>query len=154
MDKNRLICHRANLWGADAKRENKIEAIKECISLGFDVEIDLRFYRNKFYLGHDERQESIPFDLLQKLKNKLWIHCKDLEALHELNGSKLNYFWHDKDQYTLTSKKTIWTFPNQKVTDNCVIVCQTLEETNKYLKSSAYKVCTDFIDIKLASSQS
>jgi hypothetical protein len=145
MDKNRLICHRANLWGADLNRENKIVAIKECIAMGFDVEIDLRFYRTKFYLGHDERQESIPYDLLLKWKKRLWIHCKDLESAHELHGSKLNFFWHDKDPYTLTSHKHIWTYPNQKVLDSCVIVCQTLEETNKYLKSLAYKICTDFV---------
>lgn len=143
--KKRLICHRANICGADKARENKIDAIKECIKLGYDVEIDITFYKNKFYLGHDERQEVVDIKFLKKWKNRLWIHCKDLASLHNMTKNKLNYFWHQNDDYTLTSKNIIWTYPNKKVTDKCVIVCQNLKETKKYIKSNAFKICTDYV---------
>ncbi len=34
----------------------------------------------------------------------------------------LNFFWHENDKYTLTSKNFIWTYPGEKTGGNSIIV--------------------------------
>ena len=51
--------------------------------------------------------------LIENYYNKLWIHCKNMDALSQLNeldpsGLKLNYFWHENDLGVLTSRGYIW----------------------------------------------
>ena len=48
------ISHRGNIFGPNKIEENKIEYINHAVKLGFDVEIDVWFYKNNYYLGHDE----------------------------------------------------------------------------------------------------
>ena len=50
----RIIAHRANLYGKEKEKENRIEQMELCIENGYDVEIDLRIINNEIYLGHDE----------------------------------------------------------------------------------------------------
>ena len=53
------------------------------------------------------------------------------------------YFWHERDSYTLTSKNFIWTFPNKLVVEKSVIV-----DNNKKWRSKdydCYGVCSDYI---------
>ena len=109
----KLISHRGNLEGPNPERENHPDYIMEAIQAGYDVEIDVWFKDGKFYLGHDEPQYLFPYDLLNGYYNKLWIHCKDMESLSNLNeldsnGSKLNYFSHENDLGVLTSRGYIW----------------------------------------------
>ena len=51
--------------------------------MGFDVEIDLRFYNSKLYIGHDEAQNELD---LKKISNtsKVWFHCKDIESMEAI----------------------------------------------------------------------
>ena len=77
-----LISHRGNLNGPNAKDENKPEYIKEALSKDFDVEVDVRNYNNKLYLGHDEPLYEVNESFL--LNKKLWCHAKDANALEEL----------------------------------------------------------------------
>lgn len=142
---HRLISHRANLNGPDKNRENKLEYICECLEIGLDVEIDVHFINNQYYLGHDYKQEIIHLDFMNKWQNNLWIHAKNLEALFQLAKTNLNFFWHEKDKYTLTSKNYIWTYPRQKTTEMSIIVCQNYAETQQYIHKCLYKICTDFI---------
>lgn len=109
----KLISHRGNLNGPNPERENHPDYIYEAIQAGYDVEIDVWVVNNKFMLGHDEPQYEFPFDLFNNFHNKLWIHCKDMESLSNLNeldptGSKLNYFSHENDLGVLTSRGYIW----------------------------------------------
>jgi len=109
----RLISHRGNLNGPNPERENHPDYIFEAILEGYDVEIDVWFVDGKFKLGHDKPQYDFPFDLLNNYYSKLWIHCKDMDSLSQLNeldsnGSKLNYFSHENDLGVLTSRGYIW----------------------------------------------
>ena len=62
------------------------------------------------------------------------------------NTSGYNYFWHQDDDYTLTSKKYIWAYPGKSYTHNTVIVMpewnnmvwDTLRVTN------CHGICTDY----------
>ena len=55
----KIIAHRANINGPSSKNENTTYQIEKCIKLGFDVEIDIRVIKGKFYLGHDKATQII-----------------------------------------------------------------------------------------------
>ena len=62
-----LISHRGNISGKNSKLENNPDYIIEAKKKGFDVEVDVWFKNNKFYLGHDYPK----FEVKQKfLKQK------------------------------------------------------------------------------------
>jgi glycerophosphoryl diester phosphodiesterase len=148
----KIIAHRGNIDGPNPLTENHPDTIDQAISMGFDVEIDIRYdrYDNKLYLGHDDPQYVVDWYWLAQRMEKLWIHCKNIEALYEfVHGTGgYNYFWHQTDDFTLTSKNYIWTYPGKSYTSSSVIV---MPET--YLKDdqltdliayNCYGVCTDY----------
>jgi len=113
----KYISHRGNLTGPEPEKENKISTIESVLNKGFDCEIDVRFIDNKFYLGHDDIQEEVSIKWLNQ--RGLWIHCKNIEALIELQQYKyINSFWHQEDQYTLTSHGYIWVYPTEYIPQN------------------------------------
>ena len=63
-----LISHRGNIDGKVIDYENNPDYIDKAIFLGYDVEIDLRFFNNNYYLGHDECQYKIDMKWLLKEK--------------------------------------------------------------------------------------
>lgn len=107
-----LISHRGNIDGKNSNLENSPEYILKAIQAGYDVEVDLWVDGAKLALGHDEPQFNINLDWLIEFKDRLWIHCKNLEAVSFLNtcnhSEELNYFWHEDDKVTLTSQNYIW----------------------------------------------
>jgi|TARA_R110000782_G_scaffold28656_1_gene71711 hypothetical protein len=141
----KLISHRGNLEGPNPERENHPDYIYEAIQAGYDVEIDIWFVDGKFKLGHDEPQYDFPFDLFSNFYTKLWIHCKNIEALSQLNnldsnGSKLNYFFHESDLGVLTSKGYIWS------TNQCERGILVMPETfNQETNENTFGVCSDYI---------
>lgn len=146
----KIIAHRANINGSNFASENRLSQIKKCIELGYDIEIDIRFLNNKLYLGHDNPQEIICEDVLFEIKERCWIHCKNLEAINYFNkfGIIYNYFWHENDKYTLTSKGFIWTYPGGSLCQNSICVMPELELPQNNLSNLKQKnfagICTDF----------
>jgi len=147
----RLIAHRANLNGPDLLTENSPHQIVHCIEQGYDVEIDVRYDPKTgwLWLGHDEPQYSVTWWWLAGKSDHLWIHCKDLTTLHEFssNTSGYNYFWHQDDDYTLTSKQYIWAYPGKTYTKNTVIVMPEWNNMNwdKLKVTNCYGICSDYI---------
>jgi hypothetical protein len=135
----KIICHRANLNGKDEKRENKLWAIKDCLSKNYDVEIDIHCINNKLFLGHDQPDEKIDIFFLKKHKKKLWIHTKNIEAVlfFSNNNLDLNWFWHENDKITLTSRKIPWCYPDTYIETGVSVVL----EYKKIPK--IFGVCTD-----------
>ena len=143
----RIIAHRGNINGPKPQYENKPSYIANAIQQGYDCEIDVWFENDKFVLGHDEPQYDFPFELLETYYNKLWIHAKNWEAFIKLRdidriGTHLNYFWHQTDDYVLTSKGFIWTFPEKSLSYNSICVMPEKHKTKPVL--SCYGVCTDY----------
>jgi hypothetical protein len=118
------IAHRGNLNGPNPEKENEPSYIVSAINQGFDCEVDLWRTESGFFLGHDEPQYEIKDSFLFELSDKLWIHCKNLEALTFVSkeASTLNGFWHQEDDFTLTTKGYIWTYPNRPTTDRSILV--------------------------------
>lgn len=112
----KLIAHRGNINGPNIETENTLDQIEYCINLNFDVEIDLWKVDNKLYLGHDNPVIIVSKDFLLEYKDFLWIHCKNLNALEYMRiyfYDYFNYFWHENDQFTLTSQNYIWSYPEK-----------------------------------------
>jgi hypothetical protein len=140
------IAHRGNINGINKGRENTVEYILEAINKGFDCEIDVRYIDNKLYLGHDTPDYEINLAFLLNNSSKLWVHCKNLEALNYLIDYKeLNIFWHQNDDYTITSKGYIWAYPHKETLNNCIIV---MPEWHNYvdLNSNCKGICSDFVE--------
>jgi hypothetical protein len=142
----KLISHRGNISGPNPERENQPEYIFEALQAGYDVEVDVWFENGKFMLGHDKPQYEFPFELLDKNYPKLWIHCKNMEALSTLNildqnGDKINYFMHENDLGVLTSKGYIW---STALFDRGILVMP--EIFNKEPNEKTLGVCSDYIE--------
>ena len=144
-----LIAHRALFEGPDSEKENHPEQIDRALASGFDCEVDLWRVDGKCYLGHDA--PTYPVDTAFLETRNLWIHAKNLHALHFLTyTSGLHYFWHENDAYTLTSKNYIWTYPGKPLTKDSITVLPELHDpTFESLDMSCFGICSDFVlDIK------
>jgi hypothetical protein len=142
----KLISHRGNINGPDISRENSPLYIIEALNLGYDVEIDLWAKDNILFLGHDKPQYKIENSFIENNKDNLWIHCKNLEALYvcQFILKDIHYFWHQSDDYTLTSKNIFWTFPGKDLTPNSVLVTFDDLDLNT-IGSNVYGVCTNYL---------
>lgn len=138
-----LISHRGNIQGKNPEKENLPEYIDTAILSGYDVEIDFRVIEGVLFLGHDEPQYEIDEKWLnQRIKN-LWIHCKNLEAIEWFNFSDdFNYFWHENDTLTLTSKRYIWAYPGKQPIINSIAVMPEIYTDNL---DFCLGVCSDYI---------
>lgn len=97
-----LISHRGNINGEKPELENSPDYILSAIELGYDVEIDVRVVKDKIYLGHDNSEYEVSLRWLDNLSERLWVHCKNIEAieLFTMTDNNLNYFWHQEDKVT------------------------------------------------------
>ena len=140
-----LISHRGNLIGPNPDLENNPDHITKNVLPKFNCEVDLRFdvEKHKFYLGHDFNQYEIEFAWLEENSEKLWIHCKDFFSLNHLinTPSNLNYFWHENDSFTITSKGYIWTYPNSKFYGNKSVNVDLNKHIKKQNSKSTYVWC-------------
>ena len=136
----KLIAHRGNIEGRQKLLENHQNYISNTINQGFDAEIDV-WITDGVYFGHDKPEYKSSMNFLVANSDKLWIHCKNLKALETLNGIEcLNVFWHQKDDYTLTSKGYIWTYPKKEVCDKSVLVTP---DARKYSGPTCFGLCSD-----------
>ena len=144
----KLIAHKGNVNGPNPSTENTPQQIEWCIENGYDVEIDVRYNveKDKFYLGHDESKYEINWWWLAGKLEHLWIHCKDLTTLHEFtsNTSGYNYFWHQGDDYTLTSKGHIWAYPGKAYTKNTVVVVPE-NDVLEDVTGECYGICSAYV---------
>jgi len=135
-----LISHRGNLFGKKTKQENHPEYILDALSNGYNVEIDVWFKNKKFYLGHDKPQHIVTKKFL--LNKKLWCHAKNADAIYMLDKIKAHYFWHQKDDYTLTSKGIMWVYPGKKLFKRSICV---LLKKNFFMPKNCLGICSDYI---------
>ena len=139
-----LISHRGNINGKNVERENHPTYIDEAIALGYDVEIDIWMIEGVILLGHDEPQYGVTQHWLNERYSKLWIHCKNIEAMEWFDSiGNFNYFWHENDTMTLTSHDWIWVYPGKQPIKNSIAV---MPETHKEDTSQCIGICSDYIE--------
>ena len=151
----KLIAHRGNQFGKNPELENEPNYVDSAIFAQYDAEIDLWFIDGEPFLGHDSPQYKISYDWLVYRCEFLWIHCKNREALHYLNSQKnpreFNHFWHEHDDYTMTSKGYVWAYPGKlPAGPSCICVMPELHYPLEAISDmKTYGVCSDFVaDIK------
>ncbi len=135
-----FISHRGNISRKIKSKENTPLYVNQALKLGFDVEIDVWLKNGEFYLGHDFPKIKINFKYLEN--KKLWCHAKNIDAIFGLSKIKSKYFWHQKDDVTITSNGYFWTFPGKKLTKKSICV---LPEISNYRKIKCAGICSDFI---------
>jgi hypothetical protein len=135
-----IIAHRGNINGPNPATENREDTIMTAINLGFDCEIDVWKVDEHLWLGHDGPEHETTIEFLEANHSKLWIHCKNLDALLALKDN-YNCFFHDKDTYTLTSKGYIWGNIGSHMTSQTI---QVMPEKASKISNAYLGVCTDY----------
>jgi hypothetical protein len=144
----RFIAHRGNIDGPNADEENNPLYLKEAMKMGYDVEVDLQYSNGTWYLGHDDPRYEIDLDFL--IDRKVWVHCKTLDTLMELRKTScaqlgvVHYFWHQRDDVTITSKGWAWAYPGIRIAGEMTVAC--LPELNDTDISGFKAVCTDYVN--------
>ncbi len=139
-----LISHRGNLTGKQPTFENKPDYVHDAMMADYDVEVDVWFKDDKWWLGHDEPKYEINLNFL--CQPRLWAHCKNIEALSVLRNyhTDVHYFWHQEDDYTLTSRGYIWAYPGKPAALGSRTVCVLPELNNQDIKNFG-AICSDII---------
>jgi hypothetical protein len=140
------IAHRGNCDGPDEINENKPEYLLNAIAKGFYVETDLWVINDILYLGHNKPDYKIEIGFLLDIKNKLFCHCKNIDALYFLvkNYSEIECFFHNDDECVLTSKNKIWNYTGK--TNTPLSICVMPEKFEQQFKYNWYGVCSDFVN--------
>ena len=141
------ISHRGNINGRVEESENKPEYIDDTLSMGYDVEIDVWYVDDNWWLGHDEPQYPIDFDWLDKRSDRLWVHCKNIQAVeyfyeNENECKEINWFWHEEDTLTLTSYGYIWAYPGKQPIKRSIAVMPEIHMDNINV---CFGICSDYI---------
>lgn len=143
------IAHRGNIRGPASETENNPIDIGLAISMGYDVEIDIWLKDGEIYLGHDEPKHLVDKTFIQDLKEEAWFHCKNLEALYMFTEEfpDHRFFWHEHDDYTLTSNGYIWTYPGKLISPNSILVINEKVDLSMY-GDIPYGICYDYWDVE------
>jgi hypothetical protein len=143
----RWILHRGNKYGPGSC-ENNPKLISEYLLEGYEIEIDLWYKDNLFYLGHDLPSYKVNEDFLEQCG--LWIHCKDAKTLEYMvnNKNKLHYFYHTNEDYILTSRGIVWSNVGKSSLKNSVIVMpeKAISEYNwEVITNNNCIICSDYL---------
>lgn len=145
-----LIAHRGNTNGPNPDKENRPEYILEALSKKYNVEVDVWYWNDEWWLGHDKPQYPVEAKFVM-LTPYLWVHCKNADAMDVLCASKAldlvipAFFWHETDTYTLVSNGTIWTYPGKPLTNLSICVKpESATYTDEELRS-CFGICSDYI---------
>ena len=148
----KLIAHRGNLAGPNPDKENHPDYIHAAVQQGYEVEVDLWRADGNLYLGHDNPQYRINEKYLDQIAsaNFLWTHIKNVEAFEYLAANwhekqQWNFFWHQDDDYTLTSLGHIWAYPGKKLTNNSICVLPERTKHDILYISKCKGICSDYI---------
>jgi len=138
-----LISHRGNINGKNCALENTVSYIEEALFQQFNVEVDVWKIGDNLMLGHDSPNYIVSLSFLDN--SSLWLHAKNVEALEFLlkTTKRANVFWHQEDDFTLTNKGFIWTYPNKLLTSNSICVLPELGHLGDLSKCKG--ICSDFI---------
>ena len=140
-----LISHRGNLNGK-SNMENRPGHINKALWQGFDVEIDVWYIDDEFWLGHDIPQYKIEENFLEN--PRLWCHAKNIDTLYKMTSNSLIHcFWHQDDDVTLTSRGYLWTYPGKQLTKKSICVLPEFEDKKSkvILPKNVAGICSDFI---------
>ena len=139
------ISHRGNIDGVNQNIENSMSQIDHCIDNNFHVEVDVWKIDNIYWLGHDKPLFMVNLNFFINRKDFLWCHAKNVHALSGLIDHDIHCFWHQKDDYTLTSKGILWGYVGQPIHERVVCVLPELCNYAWHNSKLPYAICSDRI---------
>lgn len=138
----KIISHRGLVDGPNKELENNPHQILKMLEEGFDVEIDVNSSKSgELYLGHDDPEHQVTLDFLKQ--PGLWCHAKDAASLSVMIENGIHCFWHQEDDYTITSEGIIWAYPGKQTTGHKTILLYP-EKFKEIDHSKYYGICTDY----------
>lgn len=140
-----IISHRGNIRGPIPDKENRPSYIDCAIGNGYHVEIDVRSIDGELWLGHDFPQYKVDHNWLDKRRNYLWLHCKNLEAAKECWA--YHSFCHTSDSFTYTSTGKMWLHDlSMKIDGNVIIPLIDRDDVECFIPigEKPFGVCTDY----------
>ena len=139
-----FISHRGNVEGSLPEKENTISYIDDAVDLlNLDVMVDVIGIGGYLYLGTHTPKEKLPLEYLDS--PKFWFHCNNPEALEYFKVfSKVKYFWHDEDAYSLISNKKVLVHSGEILLPGSIAL---LPESNEHGHSlwNCHAVCTNYV---------
>lgn len=143
--RKKLISHRGLLNGPNPALENSKKQIEFALAAGYDVEVDVRYINECWWIGHDSPEWCADESFIRT--PGLWLHAKNPSALFKMLELRVNCFWHQDDNYTITSHGYIWAYPGKPTNASTVMVMP--EWQDKTLQSCktqiCYGICTDYV---------
>ena len=137
-----LISHRGYIDGEDPLFENNPVQIKRLLKMGIEVEIDVWYIDGRYFLGHDDPKYQIQESFLKQ--EGLWCHAKNKDALERMLASDIHCFWHQVDDYTITSRGYIWAYPSKETSGKNTVFL--FPEKYPDIDEQKYDyVCTDYV---------
>lgn len=141
------IAHRGNTNGPNEELENSPQHLYSALDKGFDIEVDVWIVDGQMYFGHDKPQHGpVKFSTLVDIAEHAWFHCKNFDALNFFasNNYQFKFFWHQDDDFTITSNGYIWSLPSKSYGPNSIVVDSPLEG-GPYPDDLA-GICSDWVD--------
>jgi len=138
-----LISHRGNLNGKNPSQENRPEYIDRALK-EYDVEIDVWYIDGEFHLGHDRPSYRIDEEYLEERRSRLWIHCKNKEALIKLHGG-YNCFFHEDDDVVLTSHNVAIAHVNYGAMKSTIVMMPEVHGYSRKDLDGCIGICSDVI---------
>jgi len=139
------IAHRGNYKGINRQLENTVPYLREAIKAGYDVEVDIWKIDGQYLLGHDGPQHPISISEILEIQEKAWFHAKNYEALEGMLKFEAHVFFHDQDEYTLTSNGIIWAYSGKYV-GSLAIACMPEMTEGFVVPKNALGVCSDNLE--------
>lgn len=144
----KIISHRGNINGIVLDKENKPSYLDCAIQSGYEVETDIRYIKNEYWLGHDAPDYKINESWILNRIEHIWFHCKDLSSSIQLKklNKNIKYFCHTQDPYVLTSTNNFWVHDlNLNLDENCIIPLLDEKSIVNFSNKIVYAVCTDYV---------
>lgn len=148
-----LISHRGNTKGKNPLQENNPMYLIKALKEGYHIEVDIWNKHSNWFFGHDFAQYKIGNNkklknFCKKYLNKIWFHCKNYEALDKIKEiNNINYFWHENDSYTITSKGFLWSYPGKKIIKKKSIILfpEKFFKIKEIKKMKLFGICSDYV---------
>ena len=139
-----LIAHRGNVNGRNSDEENSPQYVSHALELGYHVELDVWFFQDKLFLGHDQPEYEVDVSFLRD--ERLWCHCKNRETLGRLINDDVHCFFHDTDDVALTSRGYMWVYPKKELLEGSICVLPELHNCEKDDIGRCIGICSDYIE--------
>jgi len=137
-----LISHRGNAYGPKPELENNPQYILSAAE-EFFVEVDVWKIKDLWFLGHDGPEYEVAEGFLKN--KKFLLHAKNLDALKSLIEMDTHCFWHQKDNYTISSRGVIISYPGYAVGEN--VICMKPELLSMDTIYDSYGICSDYVGL-------